>query len=252
MVGISTTDGELADDEGFDSISAPEDATELAAVTAGGAVVDIEEEEEEEHEEEGEERGVVIDITISDEMKDILRNELRYTDRDILVMRPDIAAEVIANRLSRPIEGMPRNFYIEGTGPENNVRKGLIRVATGLVVSTAIGLTAYTVTNNDKSPIDGEAIMENIKKIPKMITSFGKQLKDKAVEALPDEDERSDDTTEKTFTEEEMQEMENEVIHSIKPGTKAVPHHHEEDKSVLDKFLTKIENLIKAFFNMKI
>jgi hypothetical protein len=267
LVGISTTDGELADDEGFDSISAPEDATELAAVTAGGAVFEIEEMEEEE-EEEVEEGDAVTDTTveiavISDEMKDVLRNELRYTDRDVLVMRPDIAPEVIANRLSRPIEGMPRNWYIEGTGPENTSRKGVIRVATGLAVGTAIGVTAYTVANNDESPIDGEAIMEHIKNIPKMITSVGKQLKDKAVansSSSSDEEDRSSDdddfssstSSEKTFTEEEMQEMENEVVHSIKPGTKALVHEEVEDKSALDKFLTKIENLIKAFFNMKI
>jgi hypothetical protein len=276
LVGVSTTDGEWADDEGFDSISTPEDAAELAAVTAGGAVVDVVEEELAEGDANGDEKedddddddaaaGAVEVAVLSDEMKQVLREELRYTERDVLVMRPDIASEVIANRLARPTEGMPRNWYVEGTGPETSVRKDVLRLAGGVVVSAALAAAAYTVANRagGDSPFDGTAILDKIKNIPKSIVSVvGQHARDKSAVALPGSSDRqetssatatSDPTgSENAITEGEAKGLDEEVVHSIKPGTKVVPDSDRQDKSALDKFLTKIENLIKAFFNMKI
>jgi len=259
----ATTDGELADDEGGDCVSTPEDASELAAVAAGGAAVAIEEEESvadegaDQEARDKEDTGLQETVEISDEMKDVLRNELHYTARDVRLMRPEIASMVVYNRLIRPIEGMPRNWYIEGAGPVDPRRKK-IELAAKWAACVAVGILARTAYEKQEIDLTGvtdslRGAIAGLSTIPKAFTSAGQQIKETAVAALPSHDEQSESSSpsEKTFSEEEMQEMEDEVVHSVKPGTKKVPNRH-EDKTALDKFLTKIEDLIKGFFRIEI
>jgi hypothetical protein len=192
-------------------------------------------------------------VEISDETKLILRKELGYTARDVSVMRPEIASMVVYSRLLRPTEGIPRNWYIEGTGPASPLRENAIKIAVAMAGLGALAVVGAKGGFEGKG-IDLSSILDSLKKIPvalatipKAVLSAGKRVKTEAVAALsesPIEEET------RTFSEEEVQEMEEEVVHSIKPGEKA-PNLN-EDKTALDKFLTKIEDIIKGFFRIKI
>ncbi|KAG7352674.1 hypothetical protein IV203_008722 [Nitzschia inconspicua] len=252
-----TTDGELADDEGMDSISTPEDAAELAAVTAGGAVLMAEEDVDVAQDDDNDTvlKEVVAaeledDIEVTDEMKQVLRNELKYTACDVKLMRPEIASMVVYNKLMRPIEGMPRNWYVEGTGPIGPLRENALKIALAIAVA---GAGAAFSLNGGGTEIS--ELLDPLKKVPASIAAFSKsfmkQAKTKVEESSVVVNEALEPEQETTFSEEEMKEMENEVPHSIKPGSKPFLTGN-EDKSALDKFLSKIENMIKGFFRIEI
>ncbi|KAG7366732.1 hypothetical protein IV203_029402 [Nitzschia inconspicua] len=252
-----TTDGELADDEGMDSISTPEDAAELAAVTAGGAVLMAEEEIDVAQDDDNDTvlKEVVAaeledDIEVTDEMKQVLRNELKYTARDVKLMRPEIASMVVYNKLMRPVEGMPRNWYVEGAGPIGPLRENALKIALAIAVA---GAGAAFSLNGGGMEIS--ELLDPLKKVPASIAAFSKsfmkQAKTKVEESSVVVEEALEPEQETTFSGEEMKEMENEVPHSIKPGSKPFLTGN-EDKSALDKFLSKIENMIKGFFRIEI
>lgn len=262
----TTTDGELADDEGMDFISTPEDAVDLVGVTAGGAVVEVEEDDVDEEDAAGEEEAtleqavdVVEIVQISDEMKDVLRNELHYTARDVQLMRPDIASMVVYNRLFRPIEGMPLNWYIEGAGPPSSALRGnAIKIALTAAIVGAVALVSLKGGETLGNGMSG--MVESLKKIPaalvaipKRVLSAAKSIKGKAFKALPAASSATVTATEPppTVTEEAAEEKVDEVVHSIKPGSKTGPN-LDEDKTLLDKFLTAIEKAVKGFFRIKI
>jgi hypothetical protein len=245
-----TTDGEMADDEGMDSISPVEEAAELAVVTAGGTVMAEEEEQGDAIEDTVTEStsGLEVGTTITDEMKQVLRQDLKYTRRDIKLMRPEIASMVVYNKLLRPIEGMPRNWYIEGAGPAGPLREHAVKIA--IAVAAVSGVTAVGILGDG---LDMSELTRNLKQIPAALAKLGKKTKKDATAQLSEVKEALDEVTaQKTFSEQEMNEMENEVPHSIKPGEKPAGLMGKEDESALDKFLTKIETMIKAFFNIKI
>jgi hypothetical protein len=59
--------------------------------------------------------GVVVLDPITDEMKEILVRQLRFKPADIKVLRPDIAAIVIANKLQKPVEGNATQLVSAGS-----------------------------------------------------------------------------------------------------------------------------------------
>jgi hypothetical protein len=229
------------------------------AMTGGGAVfaAELEEADEENGETVVEEEVVAAereeDIEISDEMKQVLRDELKYTARDVKLMRPEIASMVVYNKLIRPIEGMPRNWYVEGAGPVGPLRENALKIAAALVVVGAGA--ALSLKGGVGDGIDMSAIVDSLKKVPSTLAglpkSFMKQAKETAEEGRLAVQEALEPEPEKTFSEGEIKEMEDEVPHSIKPGSKPSLTGN-EDKSALDKFLSKIENMIKGFFSIKI
>jgi hypothetical protein len=264
----TTTDGELADDEGTDFISSPDDAVELVGVTAGGAVVAIEEDEGDGEEDGGEELKVeeavdVVEIVeISDEMKEVLRNELHYTARDVLLMRPDIASMVVYNRLIRPTEGMPLNWYIEGAGPPSALRGNAIKIALTATVLGAIAV--LSLKGGEHLGVDISDIIGSLRRIPSVLASIprgalsaAKTVKAKALGAIPVAGSGKVETVviepepSTIVTEEGTEEKVDDVVHSLKPGIKAGPK-LDEDISILDKFLTAVERAVKGFFRIKI
>lgn len=269
--GASTTDGELADDEGegTDSITTPED---LVAVTAGGASLVMEEEEEEEDNEgnegaEGEAAVATADVEeiteISDEMKQVLCNELEYTKREIKLMRPDVAAMVVYNRLIRPGEGMPPNFYVEGAGPPSFLQENLPKICLGIALATATGFAYGRIKEGD---VDLSEVTDALKTIPKAFVAATAAIKGKVVGVLPSKKKPVSmhgaimampgevmdvEVVEETIGGSKTYEEKDDTVHSLKPGTKEGPK-LDEDKSALDKVLTKIEEAIKAFFRITI
>ena len=280
MVGATTTDGELADDEETDS-GGVASAEELVAVTAGGASsIDDDDDgtEEETATFPSNSTSVVTSVDIeevseiSGEMKRILRNELSYTRREVQLMRPEIAAMVVYNRLSRPGEGMPPNFYIEGYGPPGPLLEHSSKI---VVTAIAVGTVALTATSLNDGDFDLENIVDALKSIPKVLLAAGAAVSGKVGAALPSkkpeaaavpsdtvgmvglpgemiEAEVVEETTRGSQSEDSTDEpTKDDLVHSIKPGTKSGPKVN-EDETALDKFLTKVENLIKGFFRIKI
>eukprot|EP00529_Nitzschia_sp_RCC80_P022512 CAMPEP_0113510582 /NCGR_PEP_ID=MMETSP0014_2-20120614/38217_1 /TAXON_ID=2857 /ORGANISM="Nitzschia sp." /LENGTH=490 /DNA_ID=CAMNT_0000406551 /DNA_START=67 /DNA_END=1539 /DNA_ORIENTATION=- /assembly_acc=CAM_ASM_000159 len=284
MVGATTTDGELADDEETDS-SGVASAEELVAVTAGGASAVVDDDDDDGTEEEvttspTSSTSVVTSVDIeevsgiSDEMKLILRNELSYTRREVKLMRPEIAAMVVYNRLSRPGEGMPPNFYIEGYGPPGPLRE---HGSTIVVTAFAVGTVALTATALKDGDFDLDDILDALTSIPKALLAAGAAVSGKVGASLPSkkseavaesaadtvgmvglpgemiEAEVVEETTRGSPEEDGTDEtaIEDDSVHSIKPGTKTGPKVN-EDETAFDKFLTKVENLIKGFFRIKI
>ena len=250
---------ELADayDKG-ETTAGGDAATELAAVTAatitsGGsdedqAVVTSAAAAAEEEESQ------ITEIT--DEMKAILR-KLHYKPRDVKVMRPDIAAMVVAKRLRRPIEGMPPNWYVEGSKLANNtLGKNAIKVSLTLM---AVGTMALVGLKGEKLGLELDSAQDALKKSPAMLaaaptaeTSTGSKVKKEAASAIP--------TTSATPTVreaeapvEESESEEDDHPCSVKPFSDHPPSYEEDlDKSWMDKVITGIENVVKAFFRIKI
>eukprot|EP00529_Nitzschia_sp_RCC80_P022442 CAMPEP_0113493666 /NCGR_PEP_ID=MMETSP0014_2-20120614/28709_1 /TAXON_ID=2857 /ORGANISM="Nitzschia sp." /LENGTH=491 /DNA_ID=CAMNT_0000387535 /DNA_START=1 /DNA_END=1476 /DNA_ORIENTATION=+ /assembly_acc=CAM_ASM_000159 len=283
MVGATTTDGELADDEETDS-SGVASAEELVAVTAGGASAVVDDDDDDGTEEEvttspTSSTSVVTSVDIeevsgiSDEMKLILRNELSYTRREVKLMRPEIAAMVVYNRLSRPGEGMPPNFYVEGYGPPGPLREHGSKI---VVTAIAVGTVALTATTLKDGDFDLDDIVDALTSIPKALLAAGAAVSGKVGASLPSkkseavaepadkvgmvglpgemiEAEVVEETTRGSPEEDNTDEtaIEDDSVHSIKPGTKTGPKVN-EDETAFDKFLTKVENLIKGFFRIKI
>jgi hypothetical protein len=266
---LSTTDDEyssafvdrmeLADayDEGETTTAGDGSAALAAATTAvGGADEDAAQEE------------VEVEITeITDEMKSILQRELKYTPRDVKVLRADIASVVVAKRLRRPIEGMPPNWYVEGAKPSNGgLRQHVIKVSLTLA---AVGTVVLLGLKGEDMGLDLDDVQDALKKFPAMLATMPAALQSatgrvkrstvaalpaaaSAVEEPPAAAAEQGETAaaEQGETDEKSEE---DHPHSVKPGATHAPSYEEDlDKSILDKVITSIENVIKAFFRLKI
>ena len=206
--------------------------------------------------------------SITQEMESILRKELKYTKGDVEAMRPDIAAVVVANRVQRPTEGMPPNFYKAGVVPSskslrlNNVLKVTIAVAAIGVVTSAAGNSGIVDTDDFMNVLG--RFPSAFAAIPAAVASIFSTNGD-ITSAVP-----SGKITESTSSAAEpIVEVESEAeeggggdgeqdhysnderAHSVKPFTHSAPE-EDLDHTWLDKLITKIENAIKGFFNMKI
>lgn len=271
-----TTDGELADDEGIytdgqnESPIADNEAAEDAIVatedTANGGDDDDQELEEDEE-------SAAIGATavragasvavIDEETKDILINDLRYTEEDVANMRPEIALDVVNNKLARPTEGMPTNWYIDQDAAV--AKPSLLAKKKGLIVTVAmVGAAAISVgvlKDNDAIGDTVEDIVDALKAIPKSVAALLVAAKStvtggistkKNVPALKPAP-PSQKETETLEEEDDESETKDTSVHSIKPGMtpNEVPD-PDVDTTWLDKMLTRIEGLFKSFLNIKI
>lgn len=184
--------------------------------------------------------------TITDDMKEILVKELHFTPQDIKVLRPDIAAMLVANKLQKPFEGMPPNWYLPSSVTNNkkvgSMRQVMLKTSLTLI---AVGVAALLVVNGQDS-IDFDQIHGTLAKIPALLVgALGKGKRSSPSTALIE-------APAVPVVPEEVVEEE-EHPHSIKPGATEAPAYEQDlDKTPLDKFLTKIENIIKAFFRITI
>lgn len=269
-----TTDGELADDEGVytdGQNESPITAVETIGATEGPADGGDDDDEEEIDPDEQESafaeatavRAGASVTTIDEDLKTILITDLHYTEEDVANMRPELAQEVVDNKLARPTEGMPRNWYID---PELAVKQeSILAKKKGIIVTVAmvgtVALSVGVLKENDSIGDTVEEIVDALKEIPKAIVALVIAAKSKVTGGVstkkkplpvatppvaveePEEEEVDDDEPETKDTN----------VHSIKPGTtpKEVPDPN-LDTTWLDKLITKIGNGFKSFLNMKI
>jgi hypothetical protein len=187
-------------------------------------------------------------------MKTILRKELHYKPRDVKLMRSDIAAMVVAKRLRRPIEGMPLNWYVEGSKPANFLRENAIKVSLTLA---AVGIAALVGLKGEELGVD--SIQDVLKKLPAMlaavptaVTSMGSKVKKEAVSAVPTTS-ATPAVQEAEVPVEQLESEEEDHPRSVKPFSAQPPSYENDlDKSWLDKAITTIENALKSIFRIKI
>eukprot|EP00429_Kryptoperidinium_foliaceum_P059898 CAMPEP_0176075442 /NCGR_PEP_ID=MMETSP0120_2-20121206/37707_1 /TAXON_ID=160619 /ORGANISM="Kryptoperidinium foliaceum, Strain CCMP 1326" /LENGTH=461 /DNA_ID=CAMNT_0017409147 /DNA_START=41 /DNA_END=1426 /DNA_ORIENTATION=+ len=241
-----------------------EDHEALAAATAVGAggsddpdaeIVDVDADTEEEAvlaaEADAAEEDKPEDTSSSNEitkgMRDTLVQELGFTSRDVRVLRPEIAEFLIENNLQKPIEGMPPNWYLPGALEKAQKTKQLLRKASvAIVTAGAVVLVAL------QGP-DADSVQDALKSIPAAIGAALSSKKSKKEEPLIES--VAPDTSIATEEEEPAPVVDDayDHPHSVKPGSTTVPVYESDlDKSALDRFITKIENGIKAFFRIKI
>lgn len=186
--------------------------------------------------------------TIDTATAKLLRDELGYRKKEVAAMRPDVAAIVAQKRLSRPVEGMPTNWYqpTEATTKAGRNRRGtttLTNVVRIAVPVAAVGIgVILRVRNNDGDVVSdlisgwfkGDAAAES-----EPVLSLG-------TSTIADDDddssfEKQDDTTLFTTTSPETVQQ-------------AEPSYPEDELDVtwLDKLITKVERNIKAFLRIKI
>ena len=251
---------DLADayDEG-ETTTNPDEASALAAasaakVSAGGGGDDDDDQVKIE-EKAATEAAILTEIT--NDMKKILRNDLKYTGREVKLMRPDIAAMILAKNVRRPIEGMPANFYVEGKAPSQSrsVRRAIMKVSLTLA---AVGAVAVLGLNGDiddfvKSAAKPFALVATIPSRLMQSNTSKTPVRAAAVEpvqSIPIDQPIGDEPSGPG----EVEGKEDESHpHSVKPYADHAPAYEEDlDKTWLDKAISKVENVVKAFFRITI
>jgi hypothetical protein len=280
-----TTDGEEADDEGMYTDGQNEnpiaDNEAAAAATEEEGVAGLQNDVEAAGDQDDSSlREVDIEgatairtaasvAIIDDDLKKVLVTDLRYTNDDVSKMRPEIARDVVHNKLARPTEGMPKNWYSDPeTAPSSTKASSLLSHLAkkkGLVVSVAFvgtGAAALVLKNSDNVGETLEDFAGALKSLVGMVVAAKKSVQDRISAVTKSSKETPAPApvaaTESAAEEEESPEGEDAEskdtsIHSIKPGTtpNEVPD-PDVDHSWLDKGITQIGNLFKSFFNIKI
>jgi hypothetical protein len=84
---------------------------------------------------------ILVPVEITDAMKKTLK-KLKYRNKEISIMRPDIAAVVVQKNLPRPVSGIPENWYTPGSrGPKRTqIQKLLCIFAPMAAIAAAIFL----------------------------------------------------------------------------------------------------------------
>ena len=191
---------------------------------------------------------------ISVAMAKILREELKYSGKEVSAMKSEIATMVVEKRLHRPTEGMPPNWYRDGKPPAPlDVKRVLTRVvipvaagALAVRAATASGGFDFDVSEffekipfrkNEPAPVE-IPVAEPVKEtIPSELETFPVDLE------MEEADEDIKPVNEHTGA------LGDAHPHSVKPGQ--VPQ-DELDVTWLDKAITAVERRIKAFFRMEL
>lgn len=169
----------------------------------------------------------------------ILKRDLKFSGREISQMKPAVAAVVAAKRLHRPVEGMPRNWYISPPVASKPKMIRWKRVLPRLIIPVAVGALAIT---------QGESIMESIMDLASGavdgVVSTQHQQQPSAIEE--DVDPYAESLLAETTPDPVVHDHK---PHSIKPGS--MPD-DEVDVTWLDKLLTAVERKVKAFLRWEI
>ena len=237
---------ELAD--AYDEVDAVTDQDQdedsaLAAVTAATAIGgDDNVPEDEAVAEEGtrDERTAVETLELSKEIKDTLKR-LKYKSREIKQLRPEVAAELAEKGLQRPQEGIPQNWFVEGASVGVSIREQALKIS---VVLAAFGGLAFV---GAKGGIGGL-----IAGVPSVLKSL---IPAKSSAPVAGSASSLIAETEVSLVPAPVEEEDNEDDHphSVKPNSTSPPAYEQDlDKSLLDKMITKVGNVFKAFWNAKI
>jgi len=260
---IHTTDGELADGEFADDEGVYTDGQNespiVAADTAEGGD-DGDDEDDEEVEDPSPEATAVTDASVAvidDELKKVLMADLKYTEDDVSNMRPEIAEDVVLNKLAKPIEGMPKNWYIDPDARTKQSPLSKLLQKKALLVSVAVvgaaAVAVGTLKDNDAIGDTIEDIVDAILAIPKSLAGLVIAAKSAVLPKKKPKLAAYKSTVPQEEVNVDVPETKIAAATSIKPGTtpKDVPD-LEADYTWLDKGLTKIGAGFKSFFNMKI
>ena len=93
-----------------------------------------------------------VQYMITRKMRNLLIDELGYTDAEVDNMKPDVAAVLTSKRLKRPSSGMPDAFYVDGKAPstKKNPLKDIMKskiVQRIILPAVGIGLSALLTAN---------------------------------------------------------------------------------------------------------
>ncbi|KAL3940391.1 MAG: hypothetical protein SGBAC_005067 [Bacillariaceae sp.] len=227
---------ELADayDE-VDAIADQEDDSALAAVTAATAIGGDDSIAEDEAVGE-DESSAVVPVEVSQEIKDALKG-LKYKSREIGQLRPEVATELAEKGLQRPQEGLPQNWLVEGASGSCAIREQALKVS---VILAALGGLAFVGAKGDIGGL--------IAGVPAALKSL---LPAKSAPVA--ESSTSPLITETEVSLVEEKEEEDDHPHSVKPNSTSPPVYEEHlDRSWLDKVITQVGSVFKAFWNAKI
>lgn len=269
--GMHTTDGEMADayDEGETTAAGDYPAVDVSTLAAAvGASSDDSSFSAEDDNNDTPLRqpnpSVVKSLTpaaatteISEDMKQVLIRKLRYKRHDVKSMRPDIAAFVVANDLRRPIEGMPKNWYIAGKVPvkTSSLRSNLVKIGATLAVIVGAAVAKQGGISIDSvGSIVGSTtprLRESSAVFASSRSCSGPSVPTVSITPVQSPIEEAESSSESESVEEKEQNHpsdDKKKPHSLKPFSEP----EDLDKTWLDKGITKVENAIKAFFNIRI
>jgi len=84
-----------------------------------------------------------VQYMITRNMKNVLTDELGYTEVEVNNMKPDVAAVLTSKRLKRPSTGMPDAFYVDGKAPspkKNQLREIMKSKIVQRIILPAVGI----------------------------------------------------------------------------------------------------------------
>lgn len=186
----------------------------------------------------GESGKIRLVSTITPAMKEILMKKLKYRSHEVKVMRPEIAAVVVAKELQRPQEGLPAHWVTtEKASAGSRVKSIVLSFLT--VVVAVVGGTALSGGGSDFVWIPGssesKSAPETLYKPPPIPDP------DVVPEPEPNPETKTDSEADPkpllTPTEHE---------HSLRPGER--PPDEPIDETGLDKMLTQIEKTLGKVF----
>ena len=126
-----------------------------------------------------------VQYMITRKMRNLLIDELGYTDAEVDNMKPDVAAVLTSKRLKRPSSGMPDAFYVDGKAPspKKNPLKDMMKskiVQRIILPAVGIGLSALlTATAIQHSSTGSTTISTKQKVVSPPITPVpGEQVED--------------------------------------------------------------------------
>jgi hypothetical protein len=176
-------------------------------------------------------------------MRRVLIKELKYTSNEVKAMKYDIAVMIVEKRLYRPMEGMPANWYRDGTSSGSSVSKIITRIAIPVMVG-ALAFGAATKGGFDSPHIFTLPFPRN-----KTPVDAPAEIAETTPPDSNSKDAEDDDNGSVKPVNEHVDALGAVHPHSIKPGQ--IPK-DEMDVTWLDKAITAVEKKIKALIRMEI
>lgn len=82
---------------------------------------------------------VTVQYMITRKMRQVLADDLGYTEEEVENMKPDVAAVITTKKLKRPSGGMPDAFYVDGKAPSgSNAAMKAMKAMKGLLKSDVV------------------------------------------------------------------------------------------------------------------
>ena len=121
-----------------------------------------------------------VQYMITRNMRNVLIEELGYTDAEVDNMKPDVAAVLTSKRLKRPSSGMPDAFYVDGKAPspKKNPLKDIMKskiVQRIILPAVGIGLSALLTANAIQHSSTGSTTFSTKQKA---VSAPGEQVED--------------------------------------------------------------------------